>query len=131
MSKPDEDLGRALDAFCEAYGHGITWREVFPILARASGAEPGMGEAADWVKAIREAIYSGQDWDCCCSERGKCLLHGNRERAETALAKFCGALTEALDYVDPQFRDRWNLEDPLAVSHLTVVSDGPSERRAR
>lgn len=32
-----EDLSRALDAFCRAFGHGITWREVAPIVAAASG----------------------------------------------------------------------------------------------
>lgn len=33
-------LARALDAFCEAYGHGIVWTSVLPLLQAASTAPP-------------------------------------------------------------------------------------------
>lgn len=33
-------LSRALDAFVAAYGQRITWSEVLPIVAKASGLEP-------------------------------------------------------------------------------------------
>jgi DnaJ-class molecular chaperone len=34
-----EALSRALDAFVRAYGRGITWAEVLPVVAGASGLE--------------------------------------------------------------------------------------------
>jgi hypothetical protein len=40
------------------------------------------------------------------------------------------ALAEALEYVPAYFREKWNLDDPLAASHLEIVS-GQSGRKPR
>ena len=50
-------LGRALDAFCAAYGHGLTWDGVLPLLRSASTVERGPREqrpASDFAHRFQE-----------------------------------------------------------------------------
>lgn len=62
-------LARALDAFCESYGHGIVWTSVLPILQAASTAPPLVPDV--------EQPEPKADAACNCHGpySGRCLRH--------------------------------------------------------
>lgn len=68
-----EALSRALDAFCETYGHRITWSEVYPIVATASGVsiEPSGRACPDCVEGLTHDVQNGEPVvETCSSCRG-------------------------------------------------------------
>lgn len=73
LTSANESLSRALDAFVAAYGHRITWREVLPIVAQASGFQRAF-ESCERCNGLGDLFNGG--WkrtvcsDCCGTGRG-------------------------------------------------------------
>lgn len=85
-------LSAALDAFVEAYGHGITWREVLPLVMEASGLDENdraveimqMGDGD--LAALGCVVPLGRDGEMAIREIAKRhladQLFGDRKRSE-------------------------------------------------
>jgi hypothetical protein len=80
------------------------------------------------VEIVREAVYMGDNGQpCMCSDSGKCLMHGNQERAEAALKRL-EAVVEAALVVLRRFAGRNDLDWYEGLYRAVEAVNHPSLR---